>query len=410
MINMTVLLTEQTDPIENGVYVLHWNFPATSSCLVRSSGYDTGDSVYPGHSVYVWGGDSAGSTWSAWGSATPLVVDTDDSYWARQEQSVGADDVVGILPVYHGGTGTWDLTCDSGEFLTSDGTAFRCEALPLAAGLPLSVSNGGTGSASLTAGSLVVGAGTSAPTGVAPGANGNVLQSVGGSWASAPSAANSSAYFSRIPFWWRWTKVTGSGATVLGVGTPSPTCSRCDIGSNAVFGTTPIASGAYLPVGAGNGDAQKVFSTVDTTMPGLDPSMSFVLQNQNASTSRRIWACVGASADPSGSAAPAASLLCLRYDTSVSDSTWKCCAGNGTTTTCTDTGVAIAVNNTQVLAVSYANGTGLTCSVSGTSVLHSSTLPAYNSVMGATISMTSLASGSVGDRGMIVGNVAFSQK
>jgi hypothetical protein len=50
---------------------------------------------------------------------------------------------------------------------------------------PLSVDQGGTGSATLTANSLLVGNGTSALSFIAPGTSGNILQSDGTSWGSA---------------------------------------------------------------------------------------------------------------------------------------------------------------------------------------------------------------------------------
>jgi hypothetical protein len=50
---------------------------------------------------------------------------------------------------------------------------------------PLTVAVGGTGAATLTSGSVLVGAGTSAVTGVAPSTSGNVLTSNGTAWTSA---------------------------------------------------------------------------------------------------------------------------------------------------------------------------------------------------------------------------------
>jgi hypothetical protein len=53
----------------------------------------------------------------------------------------------------------------------------------------LPVASGGTGASTLTSGSVIVGAGTSTPTFVAPGTTGNVLTNVAGAWASAAPAA-----------------------------------------------------------------------------------------------------------------------------------------------------------------------------------------------------------------------------
>jgi len=56
-------------------------------------------------------------------------------------------------------------------------------------GSALSVSNGGTGAASLTANYVLLGNGTSALQAVAPGSSGNVLTSNGTTWTSAAAAA-----------------------------------------------------------------------------------------------------------------------------------------------------------------------------------------------------------------------------
>lgn len=56
-----------------------------------------------------------------------------------------------------------------------------------------SVAGGGTGLATLTAGSVLVGAGTSSPTLVAPSTSGNVLTSNGTTWISSPPASGGTA-------------------------------------------------------------------------------------------------------------------------------------------------------------------------------------------------------------------------
>ena len=74
------------------------------------------------------------------------------------------------LPVASGGTGTTSTTFAN---LTTNVTG----TLPIA--------NGGTGVTTLTANNVIIGNGTSAPTFVAPGTNGNVLTSNGTTWTSA---------------------------------------------------------------------------------------------------------------------------------------------------------------------------------------------------------------------------------
>lgn len=51
--------------------------------------------------------------------------------------------------------------------------------------VPIPVSDGGTGATTLTTGNVILGAGASAPTFVAPGTSGNLLQSNGTTWTSA---------------------------------------------------------------------------------------------------------------------------------------------------------------------------------------------------------------------------------
>jgi hypothetical protein len=58
--------------------------------------------------------------------------------------------------------------------------------------IPVVVSQGGTGLATLTSASVIIGAGTGTPTFVAPGTSGNVLSSTGSAWSStAPSTPES---------------------------------------------------------------------------------------------------------------------------------------------------------------------------------------------------------------------------
>jgi hypothetical protein len=72
--------------------------------------------------------------------------------------------------------------------ITLDGTTgITSPAIDLTT--PLVVADGGTGLATLTANNVILGAGTSTPTFVAPGSNGNLLTSNGTTWTSAAAPA-----------------------------------------------------------------------------------------------------------------------------------------------------------------------------------------------------------------------------
>jgi hypothetical protein len=82
--------------------------------------------------------------------------------------------VTGTLPIANGGTG-------------STSTTFVNAATNITGTLP--VANGGTGASTLTSANVILGAGTSAVTFVAPGSSGNILTSNGSTWTSAAAPA-----------------------------------------------------------------------------------------------------------------------------------------------------------------------------------------------------------------------------
>jgi hypothetical protein len=107
--------------------------------------------------------------------------------------------VTGTLPIANGGTGTTSTTftnlttnvtgtlpiANGGTGSTS--TTFVDAATNITGTLP--VANGGTGAATLTSANVILGAGTSAVTFVAPGSSGNILTSNGSTWTSAAAPA-----------------------------------------------------------------------------------------------------------------------------------------------------------------------------------------------------------------------------
>jgi len=76
----------------------------------------------------------------------------------------------------------------SGQVLRSSGAGVPVWATSTA-GIPVTVAEGGTSLTTLTANNVILGNGAAAPTFVAPGTSGNVLQSTGSTWTSAAAAA-----------------------------------------------------------------------------------------------------------------------------------------------------------------------------------------------------------------------------
>lgn len=116
----------------------------------------------------------------------------------------------------------------TGSPVTSSGTlalAYSGSALP--------VTSGGTGSTSLTSGSILVGAGTSAVSGVAPGTNGNVLTVSGGAWVSQAPAGGGGILRQKI---FRYNATTNQSTT-----SSSPQTFTGSGWTSDTAGTTPAA-------------------------------------------------------------------------------------------------------------------------------------------------------------------------
>lgn len=121
------------------------------------------------------------------------------------------DGLVGAVPPANGGTGLAAYTV--GDLLYASGVTSLSKLPDIATGSvlisggvaaapsygkvgltthisgTLPVANGGTGATTLTANAILIGAGTSAVTGVSPGASGQVLTSNGTAWSSTTPAS-----------------------------------------------------------------------------------------------------------------------------------------------------------------------------------------------------------------------------
>lgn len=171
---------------------------------------------------------------------------------------------------------TTPLTTAQGGTGTSS-TTFANLATNVTGTLP--VANGGTGATTLTSGSVIVGAGTSAPTFVAPTTTGNVLFTTNGtSWSSTPkitsgtavaSTSGTSIDFTSIPSWVKRITIMFNG-----VSTNGGSNIQAQIGSGSITNTGYL--GASILIGT---------SSIMQTYPGA----GFVLYDNSASTTNTYY-------------------------------------------------------------------------------------------------------------------------
>ena len=118
---------------------------------------------------------------------------------------------------------------------------------------PLTVAQGGTGAATLTANNVLLGNGTSAPQFVAPSTSGNVLTSDGTTWTSVAGAyaltsgtavastSGTSIDFTSIPSWVKRITVMFSGVSTSGTSLP-----MIQLGDSGGVETTGYTAGSTL--------------------------------------------------------------------------------------------------------------------------------------------------------------------
>lgn len=157
--------------------------------------------------------------------------------------------VSGTLPIANGGTGTTSTTF--------------CSLTTNVIGV-LPVANGGTGSNTLTANSALIGNGTGAVLGLAPGASGNVMTSNGTTWTSSAAVNSFNAGTTGLTPSTSTTGAVTLGGTlnVANGGTGATTADNARTNLGLVIGTNVLA-----PNGNGSGLTNLSASAITGTLP-----------------------------------------------------------------------------------------------------------------------------------------------
>lgn len=129
------------------------------------------------------------------------------------------------------------------------GTGISVSGSTVSLSTPVSTTNGGTGISNPTAGSVLVGNGSSALSLVAPGANGNVLTSNGSTWTSAAPTSGGPAGITSITINTGTIGLTATPSTITSPG-GTITISGTLAMSNGGTGVTTISSGLVRSTGS----------------------------------------------------------------------------------------------------------------------------------------------------------------
>jgi hypothetical protein len=159
-----------------------------------------------------------------------------------------------------GGSVTMDVPSTASTFTL---TLPAVTGTVLQTGTAVTVAQGGTGLATLTANNVLLGNGTGTPNFVAPGTNGNVLTSNGTTWTSATPAATAMQYRSQIfsatgsTTWTAPTGVTQVKVLVVAAGGGNfyinGCCYSIGWGGGVAFGFVTVTPGTGYTVTVGTG-------------------------------------------------------------------------------------------------------------------------------------------------------------
>jgi hypothetical protein len=83
--------------------------------------------------------------------------------------------------------------------------------------------------------------------------------------------------------------------------------------------------------------------------------------------------------------------MTVAYESGVNSGRWMCCAANGTNQTCTNTGVTVATSTEYEIKIDASTASQITCTVNGTSVVHTTNLPTSTSALGWVAHVRTLA-------------------